>query len=106
MEVVNDHHRVGSEDLVQQFLQLLPGLDVLELDIASAEIAGRINADLRRAGQPIGWADPLIAVIALRPDLTLVTGNTADYPRIQTLGYGVRLDNWRGPCIDLLARVA
>ncbi len=46
MEVVNGHHRVGSEDLVQPFLQLLPGLDVLELDIASAEIAGRINADL------------------------------------------------------------
>jgi predicted nucleic acid-binding protein len=58
-------------------------------------MAGRIYADLERIGQPIGRADPIIAAIALRYDLTLITGNVAHYQRIQTLGYGLKLDNWR-----------
>jgi tRNA(fMet)-specific endonuclease VapC len=50
---------------------------------------------LERTGQPIDRADPMIAAIALRHDLTLVTGNVSHYQRIQTLGYGLKLDNWR-----------
>jgi tRNA(fMet)-specific endonuclease VapC len=46
-------------------------------------------------GQPIGRADPMIAAIALRYDFTLVTGNLSHYQRIQALGYGIKLDNWR-----------
>ena len=65
------------------------------LDLRSAELAGRIYADLERAGQPIGRADPMIAAIALRHDLTLVTGNLSHYERIQKLGYNLELDNWR-----------
>ena len=40
-------------------------------------------------------ADPMIAVIAIKNDLTLITGNTAHYQRIQKLGHELRLDNWR-----------
>ena len=67
----------------------------LTLDLSSAEIAGRIFGDLERTGQPIGRADPMIAAIALRHDLTLVTGNTAHYQRIQSLGYRLKLDYWK-----------
>ncbi|HEX5732141.1 MAG TPA: hypothetical protein VF131_04830 [Blastocatellia bacterium] len=45
--------------------------------------------------KPIGWADPIIASIALQNDLTLVTGNTSHYQRIQALGYALKLDNWK-----------
>lgn len=90
---------VGREDLLDSLFRWLRDVDVLPLDFEAATIAGRLNADLRRTGQPIGWADPLIAAIALRHDVILVTGNTADYARIQSLGYSLRLDNWREPAL-------
>jgi predicted nucleic acid-binding protein len=68
---------------------------VLTLDVQSAEIGGRIYADLEGTGQPIGRADPIIAAIAIRYGLTLITGNQAHYQRIQDLGYELQLDNWR-----------
>ena len=37
----------------------------------------------------------MIAAVAIQNDLTLITGNTAHYERIQQLGYRLRLDNWR-----------
>ena len=83
------------EDRIQQFLDGLTTIDVLTLDVRSAEVAGRIYADLERTGQPIGRADPIIAAIALEHGLTLITGNQAHYQRIQNLGYELRLDNWR-----------
>ena len=46
-------------------------------------------------GQPIGRADPMIAAIALRHDLVLVTGNLSHFQRIPALGYSLKLDNWR-----------
>jgi tRNA(fMet)-specific endonuclease VapC len=95
VEVVRGLHYVGREERVQQFIGLLRAVELLSLDIHSAELAGRIQADLQRTRQPIGWADPLIAAIALRHDLMLVTGNTAHYRRIQDLRHPLQLDNWR-----------
>jgi tRNA(fMet)-specific endonuclease VapC len=96
MEVVKGLHKIGSARRLRRFLAGLPSVEVLEFDVVSAELAGRIYADLERTGQPIGRADPQVAAIALRHDLALVTGNQAHYERIRTLGYGLRLDNWRG----------
>jgi predicted nucleic acid-binding protein len=73
----------------------LSEVDVLLFDLSCAELAGRIYADLESTGQPIGRSDPMIAAIALRHDLLLVTGNHAHYKRIEKLGYDLRLDNWR-----------
>lgn len=94
-EIVKGFHRLGREDRIQQFHTGLPTIEVLTLDLESAELAGRIYADLERTGQPIGRADPLIAAIAIRHDLPLVTGNQAHFQRIPALGYALRLDNWR-----------
>lgn len=80
---------------MQQFLARLPAVERLTLDQRSAELAGRIYADLERVEQPIGRADPMIAAIALRYDFTRVTGNLSHYQRIQALGYGIKPDNWR-----------
>lgn len=95
IEIVKGFHKLQREDRVQRFLASIPTLDLLTLDLCSAELAGRIYADLERTGQPIGRADPMIAAIALRHDLTLVTGNLSYYERVQKLGYNLELDNWR-----------
>lgn len=94
-EIVKGFHRLQREDRIQQFLAGLSTVELLTLDLRSAELAGRIYADLERTGQPIGRADPLIAAIALRHSLTLVTGNIDHFQRIPALGYSLELDNWR-----------
>jgi tRNA(fMet)-specific endonuclease VapC len=95
VEVVKGLHKVRREEQIQQFLAGLSTTELLSLDLSSAELAGRIYADLERTGQPIGRADPMIAAIALEHNLTLVTGNLSHYQRIQALGYRLKLDNWR-----------
>lgn len=95
MEIVRGFHKLHREERIRQFQAGLPTVELLTLDLRSSELAGRIYADLERTGQPIGRADPMIAAIALRYGLTLVTGNISHYQRIQTLGYGLNLDNWR-----------
>jgi tRNA(fMet)-specific endonuclease VapC len=95
MEIVKGLHKVQREDRIQQFLDRLSRVELLTLDLQSAVLAGRIYADLERLGQPIGRADPMIAAIALHHGLTLVTGNTHHYQRIQELGYRLQLENWR-----------
>lgn len=97
MEIVKGLHKLQREDRIQQFLAGLPTVELLTLDLRSSELAGRIYADLERSGQPIGRADPMIAAIALRHGLTLVRGNLSHYQRLQTLGYALKLDNWRTP---------
>ena len=94
-EIVKGLHKVRREARIQQFLHGLAAVEVLTLETPSAELAGRITADLERAGTPIGRADPLIAAIALHHDYVLVTGNTDHYARIQACGYPLRLTNWR-----------
>jgi tRNA(fMet)-specific endonuclease VapC len=82
VEAVSDFRLVRRDREVERLLEEVATTEVLPLDSEAAIIAGRILADLRRTGQPIGWADPLIAAIALRHDLTLVTGNTLHYERV------------------------
>jgi len=81
IEIVKGFHKLQREDRIQQFLARLPTVKLLTLDLRSAELSGRIYADLERTGQPIGRADPMIAAIALRHGLTLVTGNVSHYQR-------------------------
>ncbi|MGH2584623.1 MAG: PIN domain-containing protein [Dehalococcoidia bacterium] len=85
-EVVQGYQRIQRDDLVTRFLRSLQDYDVLAIDIEAGILAGRIRGDLQRTGQSIGWADPLIAAIALCHGLTLVTGNTIHYQRIQASG--------------------
>ncbi len=95
MEIVKGLHKAGREERIQQLLQGLLLVEILALDQRSAELAGRMSADLERTGQPIGRADPMVAAIALQHGLTLVTGNTTHYGRIQALGYALDIENWR-----------
>lgn len=100
MEVVKGLHKKGQADRLALFLGRLSSEQVLPFDGAVAELAGRIYADLERSGQPIGRADPMIASIALHHGLVLATANTEHFRRIQTLGYPLELQNWRGEQAD------
>ena len=52
---------------------------------------GRIRADLDRAGTPIGGNDLLIAAIARRHDLTVVTHNVDEFTRVT----GLAVEDWQ-----------
>ncbi|MDM8527071.1 PIN domain-containing protein [Anaerolineales bacterium HSG24] len=95
MEIVKGFHKVQRETQLQRFLAGLAHVEVLTVDTHSAELAGRIYADLERIGQPIGLADVMIAAIAIQQNLPLVTGNTRHYQRIQAINDSFRIDNWR-----------
>jgi tRNA(fMet)-specific endonuclease VapC len=82
-------------DRLEQFSSMIDTAEILFMDLAIAKLAGRIEADLQRTGQPIGIADTIIAATAIAHDLVLVTGNQAHYQRLPPLGYNLHLDNWR-----------
>ena len=57
--------------------------------------AASMKASAKKLGLIVELPDCLIASIALRLGLPLVTGNTADYESIQRTGVPLVLQNWR-----------
>ena len=95
MEMVRGLHKAHRHAAIQALLPSLVTEEILHFDPIAAELAGKIYTDLERTGQPIGWSDTVIAAIAMRHGLELVTGNTAHYERIQRLGYPLVQVKWR-----------
>jgi len=95
IEIIKGLHKANREGHIQALMTRFRNAEILSLDLQSCELAGRISADLERSGQTIGFADPIIAAIAIRHGLTLVTGNEEHYQRILNLGYPLHYDNWR-----------
>ena len=95
MEIVRGLHKKQATRQLQTFLANVATEEVLPLDRDAAELAGRIEGDLERVGLPIGRADPMIAAIALRHGLELVSGNTSHYQRVRQVGYPLVLRDWR-----------
>lgn len=65
-------------------------LEVLDFDDDAAAHAGEIRADLEREGRPIGSYDVLIAGHARSRGLIVVTGNLAEFQRVE----GLRCEDW------------
>lgn len=59
--------------------------------------AAYLNAAARRQGLVVELPDCLIAAIASRLELTLVTGNSRDHDAIQRAGLKLRVIDWRQP---------
>lgn len=95
VEITHGLHRLPLTDRRRRIMEQVLAFEILPLDSEAAQIAGRITAELEQIGQPIGRMDPMVAAVALRYRLPLVTGNTAHFQRIQALGYPLRLENWR-----------
>jgi tRNA(fMet)-specific endonuclease VapC len=50
LEIVKGFHKLQREDRARQFLDGLPGVELLTLDQRSAALAGRLYTDLERVG--------------------------------------------------------
>jgi tRNA(fMet)-specific endonuclease VapC len=95
IEIVSGLQRVARSEQLERFLQALDAMEVLPVDTESAVLAGRIDGDLLRTGQPIGRADLIVAAQAITHGLVLVTGNARHYERVTALGYPLRMVDWR-----------
>ena len=65
-------------------------LEVLDFDGEAAAHAGEIRADLEQRGRPIDSYDVLIAGHARSRGLIVVTGNLAEFQRVE----GLRCEDW------------
>lgn len=94
-EIIYGLRRIGREDRIRQFELAANLAEVLTFDDAAARLAGRINGDLVRQGRTIGMPDVMIAAIALRADIPLVTGNRTHFEQVRVAGYELTILNWR-----------
>lgn len=65
-------------------------IEILDFDSNAATEYGKIRADLKRKGTPIGNMDMLIAAHAKSEDLIVVTHNTREFERVE----GLQLEDW------------
>ena len=77
-----------NEDQLSRVVDLLADIEILVLDAPSALLAAAVDSELGRSGMRIDTRDTLIAGIALRHDLPLVTRNIRHFERIR----GLRLE--------------
>ncbi len=70
---------------------LLDTLHLIPFSQEDARETGRIRADLKNQGKPIGPYDLLLAGTAVSRDLILVTSNRSEFERIPRL----RTEDWR-----------
>jgi len=73
-----------------QLNELLTVVRVLPFTENEAEISAKVRATLEKSGTPIGPLDMMIAGTALANKATLVTHNTKEFARIDSL----RLEDW------------
>ena len=71
-------------------LKFLSIVEVLPFESSAASEYGKICADLRRKGTPIGTMDMLIAAHGRAENLTVVTHNTREFERVE----GLLLADW------------
>ena len=57
--------------------------------------AATIKATARKQGSILELPDCLIAAVAVRHQMPLVTGNTDDFRAIQKTGVNLTIENWR-----------
>lgn len=82
--------KANSAPLRERVDQILARLEVLPLDTPVDAVYAQIRNTLERQGTPIGPNDLLIAAHALANDLTLVTDNTSEFGRVDSLS----VENW------------
>lgn len=71
-------------------MKFLSIVDVIPFDSGAAVEYGKICADLRKKGTPIGTMDMLISAHAKSENLIVVTHNTREFERIE----GLQLEDW------------
>ena len=69
------------------------GLEIIPFNAEDGREAGRLRAQLRAKGTPIGPYDVLIAGQALARNLILITNNVREFRRVPNL----RVEDWTTP---------
>jgi tRNA(fMet)-specific endonuclease VapC len=81
----------GRRDEAQAALaEFLLALEIASFDSDSAASYGQLRASLEKRGTPVGPLDTLIGAHAVALDVILVTHNTREFSRIDTL----RFEDW------------
>ena len=74
--------------------KLFSYMSILPFDETAAEEYGKLCADLKKKGTPIGVMDMLVAAHAKARDCILVTNNVKEFERVD----GLLIENWTEPC--------
>lgn len=86
MELWEGVHRSSATQRERERVkEVLTGLDEVPFDRDCAVAAGRINASLGQAGEPVDDADVMIASCALVHDEPVVTRNISHFERIDDI---------------------
>ena len=79
-----------SEKLRRNMEAVLRSIKVAPLEEAACGYYGKLRAELKTKGTPIGPNDLWIAAHALALDATLVTANESEFSRVP----GLKIENW------------
>lgn len=80
----------GSDRLQQLVEDFVTLAQTLPWDASAADTYGRLRAQLRKAGTPIGPLDEMIASHALATNLELITNNTRHFEKVP----GLTIRDW------------
>lgn len=61
------------------------------------DLSGQIRGFARQQGRQLAIDDCLVAVVAARHTLPVVTGNTAHFEAMRQVGLPLQIQNWRTP---------
>ena len=75
---------------MERFDRLAQTSEILDFDLAIADIASQIHSTLRAKGGLVTPSDIFIGATAISYDYTLITANTKDFQNMP----GLRYENW------------
>ncbi len=93
-ELLHGVHRAASEQIRTRRLafveRVLGGMEILDINLATARIHSKLWSDLVESGQMIGAHDLWLAAAALANQCVFVTRNVREFERVP----GLRLEIW------------
>ena len=89
-ELMHGAFKSNNAENMNKVKRFLSKFVIVSFDYEESEIYGQIRTDLERSGKLISFPDMLIAATALSYNATLVTNNTQEFSRIDTLN----LSDW------------
>ena len=92
------YYGLESKGAIQQLQKARVALAAHEIIVpilSDYEVAGLIRGKARKQGCQLAIDDCLIAAVAGRLGLSIVTGNTSHFRDIQDAGLPITIDNWR-----------